>query len=331
MRGAGLERAILGLALLGMSLAEPPGVANYNKPVPPARSQRVTDGPFAEVAPMCSPDGRWLAFEYFGAEQSDTPQIRIMRRHADLSSARPLIDVKQYNGDMSWSPDSRWISVQMDFPTAEQNGPRTDDAQIAKINIYSHEVIKLTDLARNADVDSTTSWLRTGWIVFSAIDDTLYAVPDGGGGRLRSLSHLPTSLCSGGMDTLGGSPSGQRIAFDMSDFDKQCDVLWIADVKTGRVTSVPTDVHPVSPFWLDENTILFSGENDNQEPIGIYQVSLRTGRVDRLLIGMYLTPFVCDSGRTLYFSFGSELQRTGKSWNPFYGFHIWKMPMPRMR
>ncbi len=325
-RNDGWKHTIIQFVVLTLLLIRPSAVATDTRIGKPGHRQRVTGGPYAEAAPMCSPDGRWLAFEYFDAKHPDAPQIRIMQRDGGLESARPLIDAMQYSGDMSWSPDSHWVALQMDFPTRDQSGPRTDDEQIVKINIQTHELIKLTHFAPNTAIDPTTSWLRTGWIIFSATGDDIMGVPEGGG-DLRKFAHLPLDRCSGGMDTLAGSPDGRRIAFEMLNFNPECNALWIADAETGNTVRVPTGVHPASPSWLDDNSLLFSGESDDGKPVGIYRISLRTGKVVRLLEGAYLTPFVCDSGKTLYFSFGPKLQVKGNSWNQFYGFHIWKVSM----
>ena len=67
---------------------------------------------------------------------------------------------------------------------------------------------------------------------------------------------------------------------------------------------------------------VFSGEKDNK-PVGIYRLSLSTGNLTHLLEGHYLTPFVCDSGKTLYFSWGPSLQSktpAGDAWPTFNDF-----------
>jgi hypothetical protein len=67
--------------------------------------------------------------------------------------------------------------------------------------------------------------------------------------------------------------------------------------------------------------------------VGIYSISLSAGKVTRVLDGLYLTPFVCDSGKMLYFSWGPNLEAktpSGDAWptfNDFSGFHIWRVPL----
>src|SRR5437660_4278616 len=52
--------------------------------------QQVTFGPVAELGPQCSPDNRWIAFEYFHETSgSHGPQIWIMAESEDFTSAKP--------------------------------------------------------------------------------------------------------------------------------------------------------------------------------------------------------------------------------------------------
>jgi hypothetical protein len=91
-------------------------------------------------------------------------------------------------------------------------------------------------------------------------------------------------------------------------------------------------LHPISLYWLNDDTILFSGESGNK-PTGIYRVAVTTGRVVRLIDGSHLTPSVCGSSKALYFSWGPKLQSktpAGDDWptfNDYYGFHIWRVPL----
>ena len=116
----------------------------------------------------------------------------------------------------------------------------------------------------------------------------------------------------------------------------ECNALWIGDLKTKGLRRLPTTgLRPLNPSWLDENTVLFSGidiEGGKWLPTGIYRVSLRTGEVSPVLKGRYDAPFVCGSGKTLYFSWGPNLRakrtsRDGGKSDDYQGFHIWKIPL----
>ena len=312
---------------------------------PPASAQEITGSvhKYDEALPQCSPDGRWLAFEYHETSDPNYPHIGIMDLSQGSHPWHPLLEVKSgrhlYAGDMSWSPDSQWLALWTDYPEGSKSFWSGADFRIAKVNIHTGEVVRLTDaLPEGARVAPTTAWLPSGMIVFAGMmDDSIYGVSQKRGGKTRKLVTVPKDKCGGGTNTLAVSPDEQRIAFAMDpDGDEQiaeCSALWIADLSTGNLRRVPTtDLHPLSPFWLDKDTILFSGEKDNK-PVGIYKLSLITGSLTRILEGYYLTPFVCGSGKTLYFSWGPNLEAKtprGDAWptfNDFFGFRIWRVPL----
>lgn len=333
---------------LGLVLALQPGLERDRKAGLPASALEITGAfhMYDEVLPVCSPDGRWLAFEYHEIKDPNYPRVGIMGLGKESRSWHPLLNVRSgwhlFAGDMSWSPDSQWLALWTDYPNGRKSFFSVSDFRIAKVNIYTGEVVRLTDkLPDGAHAGPTTAWLHSGLIVFSGMtDENIYGVPEGGG-TVRKLINVPADECSGTTNTLAASPDEQSIAFEIdSGSDKQvsqCNALWIGDLRTGNLQRVPTmGLHPLSPFWLDGNTILFSGvyvDTGKWLPVGIYSVSLNTGKVTRLLEGLFQTPFVCDSGKTLYFSWGPKLQSktpVGNDWptaNDFYGFHIWKVPL----
>ena len=311
---------------------------------PPVSAQEITGSvhKYDEALPKCSPDGRWLAFEYHETSDPDSPHVAIMDLSQGSHPWHPLLEARPgrhlYAGDISWSQDSQWLALWTDYPEGSKSFWSDADFRIVKVNIHTGEVVRLIDaLPEGGGVKPTTSWLRSGMIVFSGmLDGGIYAVSQKGG-EPRRIVMVPKEKCGGGTNTLAVSPDEQRIAFAMdADGDKQlgeCNALWIADLLTGNLRRVPTTgLHPLSPFWLDNDTILFSGERDNK-PVGIYRLPLSTGSFTRLLEGYYLTPFVCDSGKTLYFSWGPNLgpkTPSGDPWptfNDFFGFHIWRVPL----
>jgi hypothetical protein len=325
----------LGVALL--SGARPDSKAGL-----PPNVQEVTGDvhQYAEALPECSPDGHWLAFEYNRMSDPDLPYVGIMRLgrghrswHALL---KPQLGGHMFVGDFSWSPDSHWLAVITSYPKGGKSSWSEPGVQIVKVNVYTHEAVRLTDFPVNTPLGPTTAWLRSGLIVFPGPDDDIYAVPDRGG-RPRKLVSAPKEKCGGVTNTLAASPDQRQIAFvkDSNNENQvaECNALWIASVETGDLKRVPIDgLHPVSPYWLDDDTILFSGE-EKGEPTGIYSVSLSKGKVTRLLKGLYETPFVCESGKTLYFSWGPKLRTKMPAGydlpgpNDNYGFHIWKVPL----
>jgi Tol biopolymer transport system component len=182
-----------------------------------------------------------------------------------------------YAGDFSWSPDSRWLALITDYPKGSKSFWSNSDVQVVKVNIKTHEVVRLANFSSNTSFVPTTAWLRSGSIIFAAEDQNIYGVSEKGG-DVRKLINVPTDKCGGVTNTLAVSPCGQSIAFAMErEGDGQtaeCNALWIADLRTGNLRRIPTTgLHPLSPFWLDENTILFSGisiDGGKWLPVGIY-------------------------------------------------------------
>jgi len=342
-----MYRSIL-LTSLGLALALQMGLATAQKAAPPASAQEVTGNVhmYDEALPACSPDGRWLAFEYHEPSDPNYPRVGIMDLSQDSHPWHPLLQVKPgrhlFAGDMSWSPDSQWLALWTDYPKGRESFWSDSDFGIVKVNVYTREVVRLTDvLPEGARVGPTTAWLRSGLIIFSGITDkSIDGVPDKGG-QMRKLINVPADKCDGVTNTFAVSPDEQRIAFEKdSGSDSQvveCNALWIAGLRTGNLQRVPTTgLRPLNPFWLDDDTILFSGIDiaaGKWLPVGIYSISLSTKNLTHILDGPYLTPFVCRSRKTLYFSWGPSLQSktpAGDAWptfNDFFGFHIWKIPL----
>ncbi|HVR27420.1 MAG TPA: hypothetical protein VMU26_29335 [Candidatus Polarisedimenticolia bacterium] len=336
-----MYRSILAISL-GLALTQLPKLAGDQKAGPPARAQEITSDvhTYDQALPVCSPDGHWPAFEYHDTNDPNYPRVGIMDLSQDSHPWHPLLEVKPgrhlFAGDMSWSPDSQWLAMLTDYPKGKESFWSDSDIQVVKVNIKTHEVVRLTNFPVDTAVNPNTAWLRDGWIVFSAVDENIYAVSEKGG-ELRQLVNVPKDKCGGGTNTFAVSPDEQKIAFVMngsgSNQTAACNALWIADLQKGALQRAWTNgLLPLSPFWLDNDTIFFSGEKDNK-PIGIYSLSLSTGNLTHLLEGYYLTPFVCDSGKMLYFSWGPSLQAktpSGDAWptfNDFAGFHIWRVPL----
>jgi Tol biopolymer transport system component len=316
------------------------------EPGPPTSAQRVTGHfhTYAEVFAACSPDGHWLAFEYNELHDPDFPRVGMMRLVPGSHAWRPVLKGKPgrhlYAGDFSWSPDSRWLALITDYPEGAKNLWAESNLQLVKMNVNTGEVFRLTKFPHGAPFGPTTAWLRSGLIVFVGPNGNIYGVPENGGDP-RKLIDVPEDRCGGVTNTLAVSPDGQRIIFEKDSGDEnqtiECNALWIGDMKTRGLRRLPTTgLRPLNPFWLDEDTVLFSGidvEAGKWLPAGIYRVSPRTGEVNPVLKGFYDSPFVCDSGKTLYFSWGPSLQSkppSGDAWptfNDFSGFHIWKVPL----
>jgi len=333
------------MSLFGLMLALQVGFARDQESLPPTSALQVTRGfhTYAEVFAACSPDGRWLAFEYNERDDPDFPRVGIMRLGHGSHAWRPILKGKPrqhlYVGDFSWSPDSRWLALITNYPDGAKNPWLGFDAQLVKVNIETGEVVRLTNFPPNT-LGPTTAWLRSGSIAFTGEDENIYDVPENGGDP-QKLIDVPKEKCGGVTNTLAVSPDEQRIIFEKDSANEsqttECNALWIGDLKTRGLRRLPTTgLRPLNPFWLDEDTVLFSGvdvEGGKWLPTGIYRVSPRSGEVKPVLKGFYDSPFVCDSGKTLYFSWGPSPQTekpvrdARPTFNDFSGFHIWRVPL----
>src|ERR1700720_4157880 len=64
---------------------------------------QITKGPMGEIGPRCSPDGRYLAFEYFSIEHPNAVQVWLMPSNGRFSDAKPLLGYSGNTyGEISW-------------------------------------------------------------------------------------------------------------------------------------------------------------------------------------------------------------------------------------
>ena len=72
---------------------------------------QVFKGPVGEFGPLCSPDGRWLAFEYFTSKNIGDTEIWIMSNSGKAGDVSALLNQKTLEyGEIAWSPDSASLS-----------------------------------------------------------------------------------------------------------------------------------------------------------------------------------------------------------------------------
>src|SRR5258708_28842845 len=126
-----------------------------------------------------------------------------MMRLAPGSHAwRPIVKGKPgrdvYVGDLSWSPDSRWLALITNYPEGAKDLWSGFNAQLVKVNVNTGEVVRLTNFPPNTLSGPTTAWLRSGSIVFTGDDENIYGVPENGGGGPKPLC-VPKEK-SGGVD-----------------------------------------------------------------------------------------------------------------------------------
>ena len=246
------------ILFFGLMIALQVGFASDREPGPPTSAQRVTGNfhTYAEVFAACSPDGRWLAFEYNELNDPDFPRVGIMRLGHGSRAWRPILKGKPgrhlYVGDFSWSPDSHWLAIITDYPEGAKDLWSKFNPQVMKVNVETGEIVRLTNFPVGVQFGPTTAWLRSGLIVFAGPDGNIYSVPEGGGDP-RKLIDVPEDRCGGVTNTLAVSPDEQKIIFEKDSGNEsqttECNALWIGNMKTKGLRRLPTNgLRPLNPF-----------------------------------------------------------------------------------
>jgi len=280
---------------------------------------QITSGPIGEIGPRCSPDGRYLAFEYFSAEHPNAVQVWSMPIAGEFSEAKSLLGYtgKSY-GEISWSPDSAWLS----FIGGSRDSSGVISDQVFKINVASQKVAQLTNFPSRTSLGAGTSWSKDGQIAFE-MDDDIYVVPQSGGAVAKLVS-VKTELPGIGPFFPSWSPDGGRVAFVGRTAQKNS--LYVADLGNHRIEKIFDGVGDDAPWWLDDRHVL-SSHVEGQSHSSIWMIRVRDKRGVRLTQGFYdISPVGCVGGKQFYFSRNKDISQGGGSL--MRGFHIWKAPIP---
>jgi len=292
-----------------------------DKPVP------IFSGPVGELGPICSPDGRWLAFEYFTSKGVSDTEIWIMPTHGTSREAKPVLNDKRYEyGEIAWSPDSAWISF---------IGNRSTDSivlsmQIYKVNIFTRQIVQLTSFPDATGLGAGTSWSRDGHIAFEMNDD-MYVVPESGGSADKLLD-VRKNLPSVAPYFPTWSPDGSRLAFVGRRPGKNGTehTLYVLEVQTGRVSSVFQGVGDDGPSWLDVDHVLCSHE-DGEDKYSLWLIPVSPGSPLQITRGHYDgTPSTDPAHTYLFFSRSDGRSKPSLS-SPARGFHLWKLCLNLVR
>jgi Tol biopolymer transport system component len=285
---------------------------------------QLTFGPFAEVEPMCSPDGKWVLFQYFHADQPGKPQLWLVPTLGNFSQARPLVDNGFYNAEASWSPDSQWVSYES--ITNRGNGP---DIQLFKINIYTKDIFQLTSLSQKSGLapGDSTSWSVKGDISF-AMNGDIYAIHESGGG-VKKLADVNSRYSFMEPSLIRWSPDATRLCFLARNPSLKEDqpLIGLVNLQTEEMRILGRGDFP---SWLDNDHLLIVRRVSSRESrIGILSVRDRTwktltrGHVD-------ITPAMSPSKAYLFFARESSSPSRGNNLNVFEGFHVWRVGLSQV-
>jgi len=289
---------------------------------------QITRGPVGELGPIVSPDGRWLAIEYFTTEHPDDPEVWVMPRNGDFAAAKPLLnDTGMIYGEIAWSPNSAWLSF-VGRPRVETRQPI---AEIYKVNIYTKQIVQLTHLG--ATMGGGTSWSSDGRIAFSMAGE-IHVVSESGG-AVAKLLDVRRKLGNIEAYFADWSPDSTRLAFvgreqGFDDFKPELHGrnLYIADLRSGKISKLFSDVGADGPSWLDQAHVLVSHQ-DSVTRASLWLVPVSTGKARRLTHGFYdAAPVARRPLGYLYFTRNADdtlqIQRSFEAAQFAKGFHIWR-------
>jgi Tol biopolymer transport system component len=279
---------------------------------------QITSGRLGEGGPQCSPDGHYLAFEYFSPEHPNAVQLWLMPTTGKFSDAKSLLGYtgKSY-GEISWSQDSAWLSFIGGSP--ESSG--VISSQVFKINVASGEIAPLANLPAGTSLGAGTSWSKHEQIAFE-MDDDIYVVSKSGG-SVAKLIDVKDKLPGVSPFYPSWSPDGARVAFvGRTDQERG---LYVADLESRRIEKVLSNVADDGPSWFDDSRILAS-HVEGQANSAIWMVNIRDKSHVSLTHGFYdISPAGCADGKYIYFSRNADISQTN---GPLMrGFHIWRASM----
>lgn len=312
-------REIISLALM-LGLLLPEGLARRAGPrgrsAPLLRgASQITFGSVSEGDPAVSPNGEWMAFEFFHARPEGAEGIWVMPIKAGFVRARPLVDNANNSMGPSWSPDDRWIS----FVRGTFNGQAITD-QVCKVDLQTGRAVQLTHLPKFAVTGDSAVWLRGNRIAFK-YKGGIYTVRSDGGRATRLFdveSRLPRNHDFSG---LAFSPNEQRVAFEVTDSNADYR-LAIVDLRTGKLEYPVGKAFSGFPAWINNHWLLYSGKSGGRQ-VGIWALSVLTGKVEQLTKGPI------DFNPTFSAALGAIFISRNEKHHLLYGFHIWRVSVPR--
>ncbi len=285
-----------------------------------AEPKLVTLGPVAETEPSISPDGRWIAFQYFSVNSPDVPQIWVMETARGFASARPLVDGLGYAAEISWSPDSVWLS----FISSTTVSQRTTE-QIYKINVATNELAQITHFPAGTLLGDSTAWSSKGLIAFERESD-IYGVWDSGSGEVLLLG-TSSVLSDRRPSNIRFSPDGNLLTFSAENRDQNESEIWVADLRDQSINRLTKLHFDIFPSWVGQQRIAFVRETKD-ETSKIQILSLSNGALRSITSGhVDITPCVDVVGHQLYFSRKGKVPEEFKNVGFLVGFHIWKLTL----
>jgi Tol biopolymer transport system component len=238
-----------------------------------------------------------------------------------FTSARGLVAQVDYAGEMSWSPDSKWISF-----ISSENRPARKTNQIYKVSVQTNELFQITAFPEGTVIGDSTTWSANGLIGFEK-EGIIYGVSPTGGNEVQLLD-TRTALSNQRPSYIRFSPEGKMMVFSAENAEQNQSSLWLGDLQSRTIRRL-TDLHfDLYPTWIDEGHVLFTRQNKNKWS-QIEVLSLGTGHMNQITSKhLDLTPSADPSGNVLYFSRKGPTPKGLENTDFFVGFHIWRVAIP---
>ncbi len=220
--------------------------------------EALTDGYGDDRVPDLHPDGARLAFQSFRAGNWDIWTLPL-----DGGEATHLTSGLHDDREPAWSPDGSRIAFSSD---------RSGTYDIWVLEVASGALSAATSGLGN---ESWPAWTPDGGLVFVSEPE----------GREAEIRHLPSGGGpsqavpggSGAVSAPAVSPDGTRVAFRRlqregltlmgTRFDLGIGAEWVAapldpdaDANPGAFRGAGADIFPFRPTWLDDETLLYTGD-----------------------------------------------------------------------
>lgn len=292
------------------------------------KAVQVTFGPVGEQGPAVSPDGKWLAFEYFGPNK--VVEVWIMPIEGQFSSARPLVANGNRNANPTWSPDGMWISFVCE---TVKDHYATDD--VCKANRETGKIVRLTHFPQGYPgggiEGDVVQWLADQRIAFEYANGIYTIPPDGG--PMTELLNVGAKIRLGGCNTCSNlyearvSPDGALIAIVHSEPSNPGHlVLAVVNLKTSELRHPLKGIFARFPAWINNDWVLYTTVSKRTERVQIWALCLSTGRTEELTRGQSdIEPTFSFRLGTIFFPHSSKVD----SLDSLYDYHIWRQSLPK--
>lgn len=311
-------------------------------------AHQISFGPAAEMIPLYSPDGKWIVFEYFHDQFSNYyPQIWIIPANdSGFQKARPLVDDGHSNAELSWSPDSKWVSYIKYLKGEEMNKSLKKDqnnAQIWKVSIETGEKIQLTDFSSEVSFSERTAWSPDGKLIAFESDGDIYAISANSakGEHFRLIDVISHEVYSGEMEWLNWSPDGTKFLFvarAYSDTLEGRGNIWILENKSQAIPKPIIRGEPIGfPSWSPDSKYVCiirgvgpRNENGAYAAHNIFIYSLEQEKAIQVTTASYLdfAPSWSPDGSKIVFCRNTEFKSEMEGWLPWVNFHLWEVKVP---